>query len=320
MKVSVIIPAYNAQAWIGRCIQSVMAQTYKDLEIIVLNDGSTDETLQLLIEITEQDERVQVINKKNSGTYLTRKMGVKRSIGEAIFHADADDFLEPFAIEVLVKRMLKDRANLVIGNHFQLQNGKKRTVTNFIQKDQSRTSQLKSLFKNDLKGYVWGRLYRRELLTSIDFEATKLLQEDFLTNLLVILKNDVRIAVEETPVYNYLVHKNSANSSRDTIFVENVYSFIELTESILKEAGHFEDVKNEFELFKCRNWIVYSRLGGRLSRDKRFRSQFFKKSYTSNVHLHLAYHHRLEMMVYRYHHNLGRLVTRSLKQVDNLIN
>lgn len=319
MKVSVIIPAYNAQDWIENSLQSVIDQTYRNLEIIVLNDGSKDKTLEILEKISDQDNRIIVINKENSGTYNTRKMGVRKSVGEAIFHADADDYLEPYAIEILVNRMLQDNSNIVIGNHYQLQNGKKRKVTNSIQKYQTKNIQLKSLFRNEIKGYVWGRLYRRELLTSIDYEANNLLQEDFLTNLLVILNNDIQISIEETPVYNYLIHKNSANSSRNIPFIENVFLFIEVTKNILKEAGMLDDLKEEFELFKCRNWVVYSRLGGKLSRDKKFRNNFFRESYTRNVKRHLNYHHKLEMLVYNYHHNLGRLLTLTMKKVNNLI-
>src|SRR6056297_2752934 len=130
MKVSVIIPAYNAQQWIGRCLESVLQQTYTDLEIIVLNDGSKDGTLQEIKKYTAQDSRLILIDKENSGTFLTRKAGIKRSVGDLILNLDADDYLEERAIEMLVFRLIEDKADLVIGNHYQVKNGNKRFMKN----------------------------------------------------------------------------------------------------------------------------------------------------------------------------------------------
>lgn len=319
MKVSVIIPVYNAQAWIDRCLKSVVDQTYRNLEIIVLNDGSTDKTLEILKKNSVQDERIKIINKENSGTYLTRKMGIRKSVGEVIFHTDADDYLEPCAIELLVRKMNETNSDIVIGNNYELQNGKKKLIWNKLPLKQNQLELVKSLLNNDIKSYIWGKLFKRELLTDINYDVPQLLQEDVLANLHIFLNKKVKVALEPTPIYNYIIHKNSANSSRNPVFIENVFAFIEITQKLLNEANLLEKLEDDFRLFTCRTWIVYSRLGGKLAKNRTFRGDFYKENFTPYAKLNLAMHHRIEMIAYRYNYDFGRMTTNSMKRLNNLI-
>lgn len=319
MKVSVIIPSYNAEKWIENCLRSIIRQSYQNLEIIVLNDGSTDCTLSILNAFKKIDDRIIVIDKVNSGTYHSRKDGLQQSTGEVIFNADADDFLEPDAIELLVRKMMETNADMVIGNHYELRNGKKKIIRNLVPQIQNQLELVKCLLNNDIKGYIWGKLFKRELLTDMDYDVPQLLQEDVLANLHIFLNKKVRVALEPTPVYNYIIHENSANSSRNPVFIENVYSFIEITQKLLEEAGLLKSLEDEFRLFTCRTWIVYSRLGGKLAKNKKFRGDFYKENFTEYAKLNLAIHHKIEMIAYRYHYIFGRMTTRSMKRLNNLI-
>ena len=93
MKISVIIPAYNVSNYIEKCIKSILSQPMKDIEIIVVNDGSTDDTLNKLIEIEKQDERVKVFNQENKGIMETRKSGLKEAVGDYLMFVDSDDWI-----------------------------------------------------------------------------------------------------------------------------------------------------------------------------------------------------------------------------------
>lgn len=319
MKVSVIIPAYNAEKWIENCLKSVLRQSYQNLEIILLNDGSTDCTLSIINAMKKNDDRIIVVNKLNSGTYHSRKEGLELSTGDVIFNSDADDFLEPDAIKLLVEKMKTTNANIVIGNHYELQNGRKKLFRNKVPKVQSRLELVKSLLNNDIKGYVWGKLFKRELLTNMNYDVPQLLQEDVLANLHVFLNKNVKVAYEPTPIYNYVIHEKSANSSRNPIFIENVFEFIDITKKLLEGANLLNKLEDEFRLFTCRNWIVYSRLGGKLAKDKKFRRDFYRNNFTTYAQINLALHHKIEMIAYRYHYGLGRMATNSMKRFHNLI-
>ena len=110
-KVSVIIPTYNTEEYIKCCVESVLNQTYKNYEIIVVNDGSTDNTLKVLEEI--KTDKLKVITIKNSGQGYARNMALKEATGEYIFFLDSDDYVEPVTLEVSVKRIEQDNSDLV---------------------------------------------------------------------------------------------------------------------------------------------------------------------------------------------------------------
>lgn len=318
MKVSIIIPAYNAENSIKRCLESIIDQSYSNLEIIVVNDGSTDSTLSILKTFTV-DKRIIIIDQKNAGTYRSRKAGLQNSTGEVVFNVDADDFLEPGSLQLLVKKMKASKADMVIGNNYEWKNGKKKLIRNKLPPKQNKLELVKNLLNNNIKGYIWGKLIKRNLLIDIDYQVPRLLQEDVLFNLHVFLKKEMRVALEPTPVYNYVIHEKSANSSTNPIFIENVFAFIGIAHSLIKEAGLLEKLQDEFKLFTCRNWIVYSRLGGKLAKNRSFRGSFYTENFTSYVQLNLALHHKIEMVAYRYHYGFGRMMTDCMKQLNNLI-
>lgn len=163
MKVSVIIPAYNAEKWVTKCLESIINQNYKNLEIIVLNDGSTDGTLPILNAFKERDVRISVIDKMNSGTYLTRKEGIALSTGDVIFHADADDFLQPDAIKGWLKKWLK-KCRYCNRQSFRGATWQKKLIRNKVPKLQSQRELVKCLLNDDIKGYIW-KLFKGNYLT-----------------------------------------------------------------------------------------------------------------------------------------------------------
>ncbi len=100
-KVSVVIPVYNVGKQLEKCLDSVVAQTFPDIEIIVVNDGSTDNSPEIIARYADKDSRIVVIDKSNEGLAYARKSGIEAAQGEYIQHLDGDDFLEPDAIELL---------------------------------------------------------------------------------------------------------------------------------------------------------------------------------------------------------------------------
>lgn len=110
-KISVIIPTYNTEQYIKECINSILNQTYQNFEIIVINDGSTDNTLEVLNKI--QDERIKVITIENSGQGVARNMALKEATGDYIAFIDSDDFIEPVTFEIALDRILQDESDLV---------------------------------------------------------------------------------------------------------------------------------------------------------------------------------------------------------------
>lgn len=110
--VSIIVPAYNAEKFIDKCIRSVLNQSYPNLELILVDDGSTDETGKICEEYASKDTRVRVIHKKNSGVSAARNMGLSSAIGEYVVFLDSDDWLDEDIVELALKKYQKNCINI----------------------------------------------------------------------------------------------------------------------------------------------------------------------------------------------------------------
>lgn len=119
IKVSIIIPAYNVENEIARCLESCINQTYTNIEIIVVNDGSTDNTLNIVLKLQEKDSRVVILSKHNQGAALARKSGLDAAVGDYIYYLDGDDYIPLGAISSLVEYTANYEYDLVIGNYYQ---------------------------------------------------------------------------------------------------------------------------------------------------------------------------------------------------------
>ena len=116
--ISVIIPVYNVEKYLRDCLNSVMGQTYKDLEIICINDGSTDNSLSILEEYAKIDKRITIINKKNAGVSAARNDGIEKSVGEYLFCLDSDDYIDKDFLEVFYNNAKQNNSDLVILSNF----------------------------------------------------------------------------------------------------------------------------------------------------------------------------------------------------------
>ncbi len=169
---SVIIPALNAENYIQACLKSVSEQSYENIQIIVVDDGSTDDTYQMVKNYAEKDSRIVSLLKGNGGVSSARNMGLSRADGKYIAFLDADDIMEPNTIDVLVTEIEKHRADWVScqysmlyehGNHldgYDFINGKR-----IFSSDEDRYMFLVTEYLNYMVGYeVWNKLYRTDII------------------------------------------------------------------------------------------------------------------------------------------------------------
>ena len=113
-KVSVIIPVYNGESYLEQCLDSIIGQTLKEIEIICVNDGSKDRTQQILEKYAEKDSRIQIINQENGGAGAARNAGLRIARGEYLSILDGDDFFEPDMLEKAYKKAKESRAELLV--------------------------------------------------------------------------------------------------------------------------------------------------------------------------------------------------------------
>lgn len=118
-QISIIVPVYKAEAYLHRCVDSILAQTFTDFELLLIDDGSPDKSGEICDEYAQKDSRVRVIHKENGGVSSARQRGLDESVGEYTIHADPDDWVEPGMLDELYNKAKEEDADMVICDFFQ---------------------------------------------------------------------------------------------------------------------------------------------------------------------------------------------------------
>lgn len=165
--VSIIVPVYNVSEYIENCVRSIMIQTYQNIEIVIVNDGSTDGSLDIIKKLEKEDLRIKVINKSNAGAASTRNAGMKEAKGKYILFIDGDDTIRKDAVRLLYDALKEYRADIAIMRVAQIYNDGHTEQFNFCN-DQYSIVDLtnKNWFFNDSSIFhpVWNKLYNREII------------------------------------------------------------------------------------------------------------------------------------------------------------
>lgn len=210
-KVSIVIPMYNAEDYIEQCINSVLRQTYNNVEIILVNDGSTDNTLEICREKAKKEKRIHVISKKNGGVQKARETGVLAATGDYIMFMDNDDFLMgEYVLKVIIEKMEQNKADIVCFNVDI--NGKKMFK---IEKESILCCDEAlghMLIRDILDGNIWGKIYRTKLIQNNNVEFIDKWLCEFVT-VGEIIQNAQKILVIPLSGYGYNLRKGSQSHS-----------------------------------------------------------------------------------------------------------
>ena len=182
--ISVIIPVYNCEKYLDRCIESVQQQTYSDWELVLVDDGSSDNSLQIIKEYSEQDERIKYFHKdKSEGAGPARNKGIEESSGEYIMFIDADDYMADNMLEKLYSTITKGYDVVVCGYQCYVEgigNTDKIAVNSAVLEGKAKVRDFFArTFPEGMAGYLWNKIYRRSLIekNGIRFPAMKRLQD-----------------------------------------------------------------------------------------------------------------------------------------------
>ena len=267
--ISVIIPVYKVEKYLDKCIQSVINQTYSNLEIILVDDGSPDNCPQLCDDWANKDERIKVIHKKNGGLSDARNAGLDIATGEYIAFVDSDDYIESDMYECLLDKIIKTQSQMAICNFEYVDTDGNITTLNTMGQDCCFSSRqiLADWCGNDLVYYVvvWNKLYSRKCWENIRFPVGKIHEDNFVMYKLFFTCN--RIVCSKTKKYNYVQRNNSIMSAKISpkrfnsveafcetfrFYQENGLSDINC--DVVKRLGqHFFDLNGRINLFICTN-------------------------------------------------------------------
>lgn len=230
IKVSIIIPVYNVASYLDACLSSSIEQTFREIEIIVVNDGSTDESPRIIQTYAKKDDRIKVISKENQGLIYARKSGLEVASGEYVFHLDGDDYLEPNTIELLYNEAIKHDSDYVVANYYN--------VIDNVRYEVGRNNRMKGLSGEDfflcmLRGgfEVWGRLIKRSLYGDIIYKPV-VIGEDLFTTMQIMLKVKKPIVLDAY-LYNYVKRANSLTNLNEEITWKRKFYMVRSVLSLL---------------------------------------------------------------------------------------
>ena len=236
-KVSIIIPTYNVESYLRECMESVTRQTLEDIEIICVNDGSTDNSLEILKEYADKDSRLIVINSENKGVSAARNLALSRVTGDYVWMVDSDDLVNPNALKVLAEIIDKTNADIVTFRYQKLYKNKEPSLEvspapqyrelNRISFFQTMSDKANAS-RNYAGGYVWLRVFKNSLLKNLRFnEKMKFYEdEDFLLRLYTASRNKkLHIVSIDERLYLYRKRLSSLMSSNRSERLFNLYAF-----------------------------------------------------------------------------------------------
>lgn len=207
--ISIIIPVYKVEEYLEKCIESVLKQTYTNLQIILVDDGSPDNCGKICDEYAKKDPRIEVIHKVNGGLSDARNVGIAKAKGKYIGFVDSDDYIKEDMYEILINVIKEYDADVSICNLYDVIDGKEyiRNNENGIQ-EYSRLEILKEvLLDKNIQSYAWNKLYKKELFDEIKYPIGKK-YEDIGTTFYVFEKCN-KIVVTSKPEYYYLKRSDS---------------------------------------------------------------------------------------------------------------
>ena len=262
--ISVIVPIYNAQDYLRRCLDSIVNQTYKDIEILLIDDGSTDNSRAICHEYAKRDTRIDVIHKLNAGTSAARNTGIYLSKGDFITFVDADDFLELDAIETFIDYCWLG-VDLVMGDFF-ISNKPPDYILNYtkILYEADIADYLQSYLKRPsghaLFVYCWANLYKASIIkeNNIRFNTDMHIFEDGIFNMKY-LKHVKLAGYVRKHIYHYVI--NDHQTAERWIFKEPL-AFKNIISAVcmyLRSANYIENASTSFAI---KQMIRYFSLGG----------------------------------------------------------
>lgn len=247
--ISVIVPVYNVEKYLERCVKSIAAQTYKDLEILLIDDGSTDKSGKMCDDFQQTDSRIKAFHKQNGGLSDARNYGIEHSAGEFISFVDSDDYIDEKMLETLHRLITENDADLAVCSAMDVFEGKEVTQVKEIKKfNLNKVESYKYMLRGDGIPSACNKLYKRQTVGDVRFPVGKLYEDGFFTP--QILKKVEKTAVTSKPMYYYF---RRADSITTKPFRKGDLDVIEAYDKCVKQVKELCPEALPYAEFRYRN-------------------------------------------------------------------
>ena len=251
-KVSIIVPVYNVEKYLNRCVESIVKQTYTNLEIILVDDGSPDNCPAMCDAWAERDSRIKVIHKENGGVSSARNIGIDNADGDYISFVDSDDYVENNFISSLLSGCQNNEAQLSVCGYYENDKVVKAEASALVNANDADIM----LFDNDdcpyFQGFSCNKLYRKDIITDncLKFDESIKLCEDTLFNFNY-LKCIDNVCIVDKAVYHYCLREDSVVGARK---IQNYFDLIALTNRFIEESSG-EELIDVIVYWSFKFWI-----------------------------------------------------------------
>ena len=237
-EVSIIVPVYQVEKYIRQCVDSILAQTFTDFELILVDDGSKDKSGQICDEYARMDTRVKVIHKENGGLSDARNKGMDQASGKYFMFVDSDDYIAPTMIECLYESILNENADIAVCNYlYYFENDRKKNFATNIKSEVLSGAEIFYNRKNE-RNYgiwtvAWNKLYKSEVFGNIRFRLGKYHEDEFWAN--DIYQMDIKVIMIPECLYYYRQRDNSIMGKKSIArnldileaFQERIYIYLQ---------------------------------------------------------------------------------------------
>lgn len=242
-QISVVVPVYNVEKYIERCIRSILEQTFSDMEVIVVNDGSQDSSIDI-IHNTFQDRRIKIVNKENAGLPQARRTGFENATGRYIVFVDADDWIENNMLQLLYEKIVSSHADIVCCGVL-IEDDEGTCIEEWRVEEETAydpASAIRNLHSSrGVYQFMWNKIFSREVISGRDFPTGHFVGEDYCTLIPIIEKTTNIIQIPEN-AYHYVQHGgNMTKAGFGPSFVQAYEHYNHLRKYLVKRYHNCKD-------------------------------------------------------------------------------
>lgn len=255
--ISVIVPVYNVENYIRKCLESIIHQTYSKLEIIIVDDGSTDKSGIICDEYAKKDDRIKVIHKKNGGLSDARNVGLKSACGNIVGFVDSDDTIDSRMYEILYKNMQDTGADISICDYQRVEDN--HTVNQISFQNNiiicDKMEAFKKLLGDEIQSYTWNKLYKKDLFNGALLPVNRKFED--MGTFYKLLERSAMVVVSNYCGYHYYIRTNSITS---TMSDDMVNDYVEMSGLMLNSLDKYMELKADLFTAKVRHTILIHNL------------------------------------------------------------
>jgi len=307
IKVSVIVPIYNTEQYLQKCINSILNQSFKDFEMILVNDGSTDRSVEIIEKYKTESSNIVVINKENAGLGQARNSALEICNGDYIAFVDSDDCIELDMLKLMYSKSLEQDLDILICNYkFVDVNGVRIRDDNVILNDNEIIDNIECikrfLVTNTIEGFACNKLFKKELFHNYNIRYPKAMKYEDIPTTMSLLSKANRIGFIDKELYNYLLRENSITSTKT---IENTKDYINahLMVGDILENNSIDSLQKEYDYFYSKRVIneVYRflRTNNNKEENKLFAEdmiKYMKKISKYNICMSNKYYKKIELL------------------------